>query len=69
MMILNEEQLLINRRIVFNEAIGTIKYVGLVEDAGSELWYGIEWDDPSRGKHDGTVKGKRYFHARYTSKN
>lgn len=24
-------------------------------------WVGVEWDDPSRGKHDGTVKDRRYF--------
>lgn len=26
-----------------------------------ELWYGIEWLDVSRGKHDGTYKGRQYF--------
>ena len=24
-------------------------------------WLGVEWDDPSRGKHSGTHEGKRYF--------
>ena len=29
-------------------------------------WYGIEWDDPDRGKHDGTHEGVKYFECRYT---
>ncbi len=24
-------------------------------------WLGVEWDDPSRGKHSGTHEGKLYF--------
>lgn len=28
------------------------------------LWYGINWDDPSRGKHDGSYEGIKYFKAR-----
>ena len=24
-------------------------------------WLGVEWDDPTRGKHDGSHQGKRYF--------
>lgn len=28
------------------------------------LWIGIEWDDPMRGRHNGTVKGSFYFETR-----
>lgn len=28
------------------------------------LWIGIEWDDPMRGRHNGTVKGHFYFETR-----
>ena len=27
-------------------------------------WYGIDWDDPDRGKHDGTHEGIKYFECR-----
>ena len=44
---------------------GTVLYIGLVEhDPKPELgrtWMGVQWDDADRGKHDGLVKGKRYF--------
>lgn len=38
----------------------TIRYVGPVEGQGG-VWVGVEWDDPTRGKHDGRHNGKRYF--------
>ncbi|KAN0077124.1 hypothetical protein V8E55_010979 [Tylopilus felleus] len=42
---------------------GTIRYIGQV--AGTDgLWYGVEWDDPTRGRHDGVKNGKRYFNCR-----
>lgn len=39
---------------------GTVKFIGPVDNA-SGIWLGVEWDDPSRGKHDGIKDGKRYF--------
>ena len=30
-----------------------------------DVWFGIEWKDPSRGKHDGTYKGIEYFKAKH----
>ena len=37
---------------------GTVRYVG--EVAGTKgQWVGVEWDDESRGRHDGTHDGKR----------
>lgn len=42
---------------------GTIKYVGEVQ--GTEgIWLGVEWDDASRGKHDGIHGNDRYFTCR-----
>lgn len=26
-------------------------------------WLGIEWDDPKRGKHNGTIEGRHYFYT------
>ncbi|CAD6199421.1 unnamed protein product [Caenorhabditis auriculariae] len=43
---------------------GTVLYIGTVDGYGSQIYAGIEWDDPSRGKHDGLVKGRRYFQTR-----
>ncbi|NXD79779.1 TBCE protein, partial [Halcyon senegalensis] len=31
----------------------------------SGIWLGVEWDDPQRGKHDGTYEGTRYFTCRH----
>lgn len=41
---------------------GVVRYVGPLPDTES-IWGGIEWDDLSRGKHDGTHNGIRYFKA------
>jgi tubulin-specific chaperone E len=47
-------------RFALSNYIGTIRYVGEV-DGTSGIWFGVEWDDPSRGKHDGIKDGKPYF--------
>jgi dynactin complex subunit len=39
-----------------------VKYIGAIANAKPEEgWIGVEWDDPSRGKHDGQAYGRRYF--------
>ena len=43
--------------------LGTIKYGGPVNGTQG-IWYGVEWDDPQRGKHDGVKDGHRYFACR-----
>lgn len=43
--------------------LGTIKYIGAI-DGTQGIWYGVEWDDPGRGKHDGVRDGRRYFACR-----
>lgn len=43
---------------------GAIRYIGCVTGT-DDLWYGVEWDDPNRGRHDGVKDGKRYFNCRY----
>lgn len=54
----------INDRIECNGQFGTVKYIGPV-DGYTDTWLGIDWDDPERGKHNGTVKEKHYFETKY----
>ncbi|KAK7303533.1 hypothetical protein RJT34_14440 [Clitoria ternatea] len=42
--------------------IGTVKYIGPVEGY-SDTWVGVDWDN-GEGKHDGSINGVRYFHAK-----
>lgn len=48
------------RRLVFDGALCTVRYKGPLEGTSGE-WLGVEWDDPLRGKHNGTHKGKAIF--------
>ncbi|XP_063699303.1 tubulin-specific chaperone E [Culicoides brevitarsis] len=54
------ENIHLDGRVKVQGFYGTIKYVGAVENHPG-IWVGVEWDDVSRGKHDGVVKGIRYF--------
>lgn len=38
----------------------TVRYVGCVAGKSGD-WLGVEWDDPQRGKHNGTHEGEKYF--------
>lgn len=54
----------LNDRIQFTDkTFATIRYIGTIEPWGDTEALGIEWDDFSRGKNDGSVAGKRYFTA------
>lgn len=44
---------------------GTICYIGEVPPTKG-IWLGVDWDDPTRGKHNGTHEAKKYFTTRYT---
>ncbi|KAM7197814.1 HotDog domain containing protein [Naviculisporaceae sp. PSN 640] len=48
------------KRRCYDGALCTVRYSGEVAGT-SGVWLGVEWDDPSRGKHDGQHKGVRYF--------
>ena len=50
----------IGERRSYDGALCTVRYSGEVAGATGS-WLGVEWDDPSRGKHDGHHKGVRYF--------
>ncbi|MCJ1388618.1 hypothetical protein MMC18_001465 [Xylographa bjoerkii] len=50
----------IGKRISLAGDLGTVRYVGNV--VGTEHdWLGIEWDDPTRGKHNGVYNDHVYF--------
>ncbi|KAL4703945.1 hypothetical protein ACJJTC_009550 [Scirpophaga incertulas] len=50
----------IGSRVKCNNDFGTVKYIGEVQGYKG-VWYGVEWDDPVRGKHDGSVNDVQYF--------
>ncbi len=41
--------------------VATVRYIGPVASAknSNEIYVGVEWDDPTRGKHDGSVICRR----------
>ena len=43
---------------------GTVLFVGEVPPTKG-TWLGVEWDDPSRGKHSGCHDGIQYFATKY----
>ncbi len=51
----------VGQRLSFDGALCTVRYVGPVAGTSGGAWLGVEWDDPTRGKHDGVHKGERYF--------
>ncbi len=53
-----------NLRVEFQSHHGTILYSGPLQhlaSSPSETYLGIEWDDPLRGRHNGTVSNFQYF--------
>lgn len=50
----------VGSRRSYNGQRCTIRFVGPLEGTTGE-WLGIEWDDPTRGKHSGEHKGAQYF--------
>ncbi|KAF9887777.1 hypothetical protein FE257_009583 [Aspergillus nanangensis] len=50
----------LNQRRSYNGDLCTVRYVGTVEGTSGE-WLGVEWDDPTRGKHAGQHQGVNYF--------
>ena len=54
----------VNDRVILNGQRATVRYVGLIAGEEGE-WIGLEWDDPGRGKHDGTANGFKYFECQF----
>ncbi|KUJ07931.1 CAP-Gly domain-containing protein [Mollisia scopiformis] len=58
----NVQPIAIGGRLSYGSAICTLRYIGPVAGTDqSTVWFGVEWDDHSRGKHDGSHQGQRYF--------
>ena len=45
-------------RVQIDGKNASVRYVGSI-DGQDGIWVGLEWDDESRGKHDGSHLGKR----------
>ncbi|GAB1609272.1 tubulin-specific chaperone E-like [Argonauta hians] len=56
----DDSEVVVGDRIECQDYFGSVKFIGEVESMEG-VWLGIEWDDISRGKHDGSYKGRRYF--------
>ncbi|KAL2430575.1 hypothetical protein ABEF95_011247 [Exophiala dermatitidis] len=52
----------IGQRRSYGGALCTVRYIGTLANTKGE-WLGVEWDDVSRGKHDGQHEGRRIFHC------
>jgi len=67
------ENIEVGMRIESDGYYGTVQFVGSLQKGDTTkvhpdlTWVGIEWDKQSRGKHDGSYGGIRYFHTRYPS--
>ncbi|KAH9824670.1 hypothetical protein DFH28DRAFT_1116788 [Melampsora americana] len=43
---------------------GTIRCVGHLNEKDNQIWLGIEWDDPERGKHSGSFQNRSFFQTK-----
>ena len=55
----------VGQRISYEGNLCTVRYIGEVKDTKG-AWLGVEWDDPTRGKHSGEHQGERYFECTVT---
>ncbi|KAM9613342.1 tubulin-specific chaperone E isoform 3-T4 [Trichechus inunguis] len=54
------------RRVEVNGEHATVRFSGVVPPTAG-LWLGVEWDNPERGKHDGSHEGTVYFKCRHAT--
>lgn len=55
----------VGTRLSYKAQTCTVRYVGTIKPWGEDTTaYGVEWDDPERGKNDGSLQGVRYFNTR-----
>lgn len=53
---------LVGCRVIKEEQLGTVKYVGPIGNS-AVTWLGVDWDNDTKGRHDGSFKGVKYFTA------
>uniref|UniRef100_A0A8C3GMM2 Tubulin-specific chaperone E n=1 Tax=Cairina moschata TaxID=8855 RepID=A0A8C3GMM2_CAIMO len=51
--------------MVINDMTSKVILVSVSFNVIVRIWLGVEWDDPQRGKHDGTYEGTQYFKCRH----
>ena len=56
----------VGKRVEYQDEIGTVKYSGPLKHGTAkqdtnQIWLGIQWDNPERGRHNGVVEGYEYF--------
>uniref|UniRef100_H2N3C8 Tubulin-specific chaperone E n=1 Tax=Pongo abelii TaxID=9601 RepID=H2N3C8_PONAB len=54
----------IGQRVEVNGEHATVRFAGVVPPVAGP-WLGVEWDNPERGKHDGSHEGTVYFQCRH----
>ncbi|ODV84261.1 hypothetical protein CANARDRAFT_8938 [[Candida] arabinofermentans NRRL YB-2248] len=54
-------QLSVGSRVQLNGNLATIRFIGDIPNWPKNKAYGLEWDDPTRGKNDGQLDGVKYF--------
>ncbi|KAF2264535.1 hypothetical protein CC78DRAFT_560295 [Lojkania enalia] len=54
------DQFYFGKRLSFDGQLCTVRFIGEVKGTKGE-WLGVEWDDPTRGKHSGEHGGVKYF--------
>lgn len=57
----------LNQRLDYQGNRGVIRYIGPVPREASQIFIGVEWDDPKRGKHNGTFQNIKYFETRHAT--
>lgn len=62
-MLMEDDEVKVGDRVEVSGDRGKVLYVGPVPPSKG-TWVGIDWDDPARGKHNGTHAGVEYFKAR-----
>jgi dynactin complex subunit len=55
----------VGKRLSYDSRLCTVRYKGSVQGTKGE-WLGVEWDDPTRGKHAGEHQGVKYFECEHS---